>query len=332
MSTLETNAIGKYSGNNVSVDDALNLKSYTTTQRDALTSVAGDMIYNTTLGNPQVYTGSTWNDLKAGIEGFEIQYLVVGGGGGGAYRFDDAAEAGAGGGGGFRNSTTGEETGYPLTVSEQKYIGALSTNYTVTVGAGGSAGTQSASSGNDSQFDYIVGAGGGRGGSHHSGNAGGVGNGDKKQVGCGGGGQVGSYQASAKQIGGTASYGQGGSGSNTGGGGGAGADGSSTSGGAGKSSSITGASVTYSAGADASTNATAAANTGNGGGSSSSNGAPSFSSAGDGKAGGSGIVVLKWLTSDGTITVGAGLTSSSTTSGDYTITTFTAGTDTVSWS
>ena len=27
--TLETNAIGKYSGNNVSVDDALNLKSYT---------------------------------------------------------------------------------------------------------------------------------------------------------------------------------------------------------------------------------------------------------------------------------------------------------------
>ena len=42
MSTLETNAIGKYSGNNVSVDDALNLKSYDTAGRDALTSVAGD--------------------------------------------------------------------------------------------------------------------------------------------------------------------------------------------------------------------------------------------------------------------------------------------------
>ena len=27
MSTLETNSIGKYSGNNVSVDDSLNLKS-----------------------------------------------------------------------------------------------------------------------------------------------------------------------------------------------------------------------------------------------------------------------------------------------------------------
>ena len=41
MSTLETNSIGKYSGNNVSIDDALNLKSYDTTGRDALTSVAG---------------------------------------------------------------------------------------------------------------------------------------------------------------------------------------------------------------------------------------------------------------------------------------------------
>ena len=40
MSTLETNSIGKYNGNNVSVDDALRLKNYTTAQRDGLTSVA----------------------------------------------------------------------------------------------------------------------------------------------------------------------------------------------------------------------------------------------------------------------------------------------------
>ncbi len=60
MSTLETNSIGKYSGNNVSVDDALNLKSYTTTQRDALTSVAGDTIYNSTVGGPQTYDGTSW--------------------------------------------------------------------------------------------------------------------------------------------------------------------------------------------------------------------------------------------------------------------------------
>ena len=63
MSTLETNAIGKYSTNNVSIDDALNLKSYTTTQRDALTSVAGDTIYNTTTSKIEFYNGSAWNDL-----------------------------------------------------------------------------------------------------------------------------------------------------------------------------------------------------------------------------------------------------------------------------
>ena len=49
MSTLETNSIGKYNGNNVSVDDALRFKNYTTTQRDALSSPeAGDVIYNST--------------------------------------------------------------------------------------------------------------------------------------------------------------------------------------------------------------------------------------------------------------------------------------------
>ena len=63
MSTLETNSIGKYSGNNVSIDDALNLKSYTTTQRHALTSVAGDIIYNTTDSKVQFYNGEAWNDL-----------------------------------------------------------------------------------------------------------------------------------------------------------------------------------------------------------------------------------------------------------------------------
>jgi len=64
MSTLETNAIGKYSGNNVSVDDSLNLKNVTTTQRDALSSPqAGDIIYNTTDSKVQFYNGSAWNDL-----------------------------------------------------------------------------------------------------------------------------------------------------------------------------------------------------------------------------------------------------------------------------
>ena len=63
MSTLETNSIGKYNGNNVSVDDALRLKNYTTSQRNALTSAAGDLIYNTTDSKVQFYNGSSWNDL-----------------------------------------------------------------------------------------------------------------------------------------------------------------------------------------------------------------------------------------------------------------------------
>ena len=63
MATLKVNTISKSSGNNVSMQDPMNLKSYTTTQRDALTSAAGDMIYNTTDSKVQFYNGSSWNDL-----------------------------------------------------------------------------------------------------------------------------------------------------------------------------------------------------------------------------------------------------------------------------
>ena len=63
MATLKVNTISKSSGNNVSMQDPLNLKSYTTTQRNALTSAAGDMIYNSTDSKVQFYNGSSWNDL-----------------------------------------------------------------------------------------------------------------------------------------------------------------------------------------------------------------------------------------------------------------------------
>jgi hypothetical protein len=63
MATLKVNTISKSSGNNVSMQDPLNLKSYTTTQRNALTSAAGDMIFNTTDSKVQFYNGSAWNDL-----------------------------------------------------------------------------------------------------------------------------------------------------------------------------------------------------------------------------------------------------------------------------
>ena len=97
MSTLETNSIGKYSGNNVSIDDALNLKSYTTTQMNALTASAGDMIYNSTTGSPHFFNGSTWeeawNKFTLVVDYLVLQVvqvqqvtgsLINGGGGGGA--------------------------------------------------------------------------------------------------------------------------------------------------------------------------------------------------------------------------------------------------------
>ena len=62
MGQLKVNTIAKSSGNNIAMQDSLNLKSYTTTQRNALTSAAGDMIYNSTTRKIKFYHGSTWND------------------------------------------------------------------------------------------------------------------------------------------------------------------------------------------------------------------------------------------------------------------------------
>ena len=63
MANVKVNTISKVSGNNVAMSNSLNLKSYTTTQRDALTSAAGDVIYNSTDSKAQFYNGSSWNDL-----------------------------------------------------------------------------------------------------------------------------------------------------------------------------------------------------------------------------------------------------------------------------
>jgi len=64
MANVKVNTISATSsGNNVAMQVPLNLKSYTTTQRNALTSAAGDIIYNTTDSKVQFYNGSSWNDL-----------------------------------------------------------------------------------------------------------------------------------------------------------------------------------------------------------------------------------------------------------------------------
>ena len=67
MSELKTNKIATNDTNNVAMDNSLKLKSYTTTQRDALTSVAGDIIYNSTTNKVQFYNGSAWEDTGTDI-------------------------------------------------------------------------------------------------------------------------------------------------------------------------------------------------------------------------------------------------------------------------
>ena len=63
MTEVKVNTIVLASGNNISIDVPLNLKSYTTTARNSLTSAAGDIIYNTTESKVQFYNGSSWSDL-----------------------------------------------------------------------------------------------------------------------------------------------------------------------------------------------------------------------------------------------------------------------------
>ena len=61
--SLKVNTISKVSGNNVAMQVPLNLKSYTTTARNSLTSAAGDVIYNTTDSKVQFYNGTSWGDM-----------------------------------------------------------------------------------------------------------------------------------------------------------------------------------------------------------------------------------------------------------------------------
>jgi len=63
MANVQVNTISTSTGDNIAMQVPLNLKSYTTTERNALTSSAGDVIYNTTDSKVQFYNGTSWNDL-----------------------------------------------------------------------------------------------------------------------------------------------------------------------------------------------------------------------------------------------------------------------------
>lgn len=245
-----------------------------------------------------------------GLDVFEIGYLLVagggsGGGGGGWY-------GGGGGGGGY---ITSEGTSGGNTSALPKLQVQRGESLTLTVGGGGAAGSQTeAQKGGNSSIGQLIAYGGGTGNTYNA---------PQFKTGGSGGGS-GDFQPRGERIinqgfnGGQ--FGQGGSG-----GGGAGGEGQGVSGysggpgGPGLASTITGSSVTRAAGGGGTGIANSTpVNSGNGGAGTLNNGA-------------SGIVVLKYPLNV-TLAVGAGLTHSTTTSGDFKITTFTAGTGTVTFS
>ena len=80
MSELKTNKIQTNDTNNVALDNALKLKHYTESQRDALTSTEGDIIYNSDTNLPEYYDGSSWTALANPVMP-RVDYLIIAGGG-----------------------------------------------------------------------------------------------------------------------------------------------------------------------------------------------------------------------------------------------------------
>jgi len=299
------------------------------------------MIYETDTKLQRVYLAEGWSSGTPHSFALNVNYLVIAGGGGGG-----AHVGGGGGAGGYRSNVTGELSGANSSV--EPVLQLAQGTYTVVIGAGGNrtynngsmsySGSNIGTNGGDSTFHTITSTGGGRGGSWTALAA--------TNGGCGGG--RGGTSGGAP---GTGVSGQGfsavvltdyGSYQETGGAGAGGANTAGGTGGVGIASSITGTS-THRAGGGGSgshdnftrspgglggggmgsrnleNNAVAGtANTGGGGGGGGGNG----NSISFGANGGSGVVILRYLTADAT---GLSITGGTkTTSGFFTIHTFDA--------
>lgn len=250
----------------------------------------------------------------------QVEYLVVAGGGGGGNAGGGWANGG-GGAGGLITSVAGEYSGggtagvgstpnSPATVT----VG----NYTVTVGSGGNVGAN----GGDSSFgSFATAVGGGRGNSGNvsAANSGGSGGGGGYMGGGGAGTTNQGWRGGPLVFDGDKGGGGGGAG-NVGGDAGA----SAGNGGAGLQSSITGNSLWYAGGGGGTVPGNGTGGSGVGGNGNSA-GTDGRGGGGGGLAkGGSGIVVIRYKT-DGSDGVDATLTTggTKTTSGIYTIHTFT---------
>ena len=292
-----------------------------------------------------------------------VDYLVVAGGGGGAWA------NGAGGGAGGLRTSYGSTSGGGATAETNKTL-TIGTSYTVTVGAGGSAGPASANPGGTGSDSSITGSDitnittdGGGGGGRHNVNA----------TDGGSGGGAGATSGSSTAGSGTTGegYDGGAQGSYGAGGGGAaavGSNGSTSTGGAGLAVNIlnttnattagvgevSGSDVYYAGGGAGGQSLAGGVSKGggiggggNGGSRDSNNDTPGDDNTGggggggssgnvnnQGSAGGSGVVILRYP-SGNTITRGSGLIEASGspfTEGSDKVSVFTGGTGTISFS
>ena len=340
----------------------------TVTSNDDIQNSADDKVINYDNGAVNLmYTGATkgWlvksaaNETASALNpgAITVDYLVVAGGAGGGGIF-----GGGGGAGGLRTSYGGTTGGGGS--SETSLLLESETNYTVTVGSGGTGGNTSnwnPTEGSDSTFATITSTGGGGGGFDNIDNAvsGGSGGGGSRST-----SNQGAAAVTSPVVQGYAG-GDGGGDNDGGGGGGAGAVGANASssttgasGGDGLANSITGSSVTYAGGGAggkaifASTTVFAGSggsggggngaagssntsiqstdgspNTGGGGGGGGWNNSPTNTSAGG--DGGSGVVIIRYPNAY-TITETTSpnvLTFTTATDGSDKVTTFTAGTN-----
>jgi hypothetical protein len=285
------------------------------------TAPAGLVTYIEDTDAFEYWDGTEYKSFGTGPTGPTLEYLVIAGGGGGG-----SGDSGGGGAGGYRSSVSGESSGGGQS-AESTFTFGTAINYPVTIGAGGAGaagGGNMGVNGVATTFATIQSFGGGAGARNANGIIGGSGGG-------------GADRTVVPRTGGAGTFGQGFKGGDcvtvdqAGGGGGAGgaaANGAAATnnpGGIGLSSSVTGTAVTRAEGGkgDSTSVVSGAANTGSGG-------DGTDATAGTGGSGGSGVVILKYPTSF-TITLGAGLTGTTSTVGSNKVTIITAGTGEVSW-
>ena len=244
----------------------------------------------TTYGSYRVHsftnTGDTNFVVPSGVSG-SVDYLIVGGGGGGGDSSSGEGDGAGGGGAGGVYAASG------VTLS--------AATYTATVGAGGGGGQ--GNDGGDSSFNSITAGGGGSGGNDGEGEAGGDGAGRNGRSGTQGGSGGGSGNRTSSNGG---SAGSGGSNANSGGGGAYRSDAGHGGGGAGEAGSQAPGNTSGGDGGDGITNDYRTGSAvyyggGGGGGIQSSGEAGSGGQGGGGSGGRSGNAVQ-----DGTANTGGG--------------------------